>query len=476
MHLRFDRGTIVLANTPAGFDLTGAPGILWDARVETHRAPASMYAAVARWLRDRALPFVDEVHGDGGPTIGWVDPSLRDYQAAALCAWELAGRRGVVVLPTGSGKTRVALGAMASTRLRALCLVPTRILLEQWQHEIAAVYPHLVGCHGDGRRDVTAVTVATYESAYRHMDYLGAHFGLLIVDEVHHFGCGFRDEALEMTVASARLGLTATPPRDAAHAIRLAELIGPTVYELAIGDLTGRFLAGFDTIVIHLDLTEAERTRYAALSQGFTTLAELLRTIPQATWPDVVRAASRTAEGRRALAAWREARRLLALTDAKRRALRALLARHRHARVLVFTADNASAYAIAREHLIMPLTCDIDRPEREAVLDAFRQGRLRALVSSRVLNEGLDVPDADVGVIVGGALGEREHVQRVGRLLRPSPGKRGPGVRARDTPHRRGQSGLAEASGSCPPTLRPAIGSSEKRSYPGSSWSRTTPG
>jgi superfamily II DNA or RNA helicase len=137
-----------------------------------------------------------------------------------------------------------------------------------------------------------------------------------------------------------------------------------------------------------------------------------------------MRAAARTAEGRHALGAWREARRLLALTDAKRRTLRALLARHRDARVLVFTADNASAYAIAREHLIMPLTCDVGRPERDAVLDAFRQGRLRALVSSRVLNEGLDVPDADVGVVIGGALGEREHVQRVGRLLRPSPGKR----------------------------------------------------
>jgi superfamily II DNA or RNA helicase len=219
--------------------------------------------------------------------------------------------------------------------------------------------------------------------------------------------------------------LTATPPRDATHAPRLAELIGPTVYELAIGDLTGGFLANYDTVVLHLDLTKAERTRYVPLSQAFTTtLAALFRTVPRATWPDVVRVAARTTEGRRALAAWREARQLLALTDAKRRALQALLARHRDARVLVFTADNASAYAIAREHLIMPLTCDIGRSERDTVLDAFREGRLRALVSSRVLNEGLDVPDADVGVVVGGALGEREHVQRVGRLLRPSPGKR----------------------------------------------------
>jgi superfamily II DNA or RNA helicase len=117
-------------------------------------------------------------------------------------------------------------------------------------------------------------------------------------------------------------------------------------------------------------------------------------------------------------------RRLLSFTSLKRRALRSLLERHRTSKVLVFTADNDTAYAIAREHLIMPLTCDISRQERREVLERFRRGHLRSLVSARVLNEGLDVPDADVAVIVGGALGEREHVQRVGRLLRPSAGKR----------------------------------------------------
>jgi len=117
-------------------------------------------------------------------------------------------------------------------------------------------------------------------------------------------------------------------------------------------------------------------------------------------------------------------RRLLGFTQAKQRALNSLLGRHRDSRVLVFTADNETAYAIARAHLVMPLTCDIGRQEREDVLERFRRGDIRTLVSARVLNEGLDVPDADVGVIVGGALGEREHVQRVGRLLRPSAGKR----------------------------------------------------
>jgi superfamily II DNA or RNA helicase len=114
----------------------------------------------------------------------------------------------------------------------------------------------------------------------------------------------------------------------------------------------------------------------------------------------------------------------LAFPEAKQRTLRELLERHRGSRVLVFTPDNETAYTLARAELVMPLTCDIKQREREEVLKAFQLGDLRVLVSSRVLNEGLDVPEADVGIVVGGSLGQREHVQRVGRLLRPRPGKR----------------------------------------------------
>ena len=145
---------------------------------------------------------------------------------------------------------------------------------------------------------------------------------------------------------------------------------------------------------------------------------------PGASWEDFARTAARTVEGRRALDAFRRARKLVTFTEAKREMLRVLLHRHRDARLLIFTADNESAYSIAREHLVMPFTCDIGRGEREEVLVRFREGTLRALVSARVLNEGIDVPNADVAVIVGGALGQREHVQRVGRLLRPLEGKR----------------------------------------------------
>ena len=70
------------------------------------------------------------------------------------------------------------------------------------------------------------------------------------------------------------------------------------------------------------------------------------------------------------------------------------------------------------------LTCDVGRKEREAVLGRLREGTIRTIVSSRVLNEGLDVPEAEVAIVTGGTLGDGEHVQRVGRLLRPLAGKR----------------------------------------------------
>lgn len=425
MKLRFDRGTILLTDPPSGVNVAAAPGVLWDRRVRAYRAPASRYSALKRWLLAGGVRFQDISPRPRSVRAAWSDVDLRPYQEAALSAWDLAHRRGVVALPTGSGKTRLALAAMQRTQLSALCLVPTRVLLDQWSREISAVYRDAIGCYGDGVRRVAPVTVATFEAAYRHMHELGDRFDLLIIDEVHHFGGGLRDEALEMAIADARLGLTATPPRDAGAAACLGELVGPTVFELAVADLAGGFLASFDAITLYLDLSREERSAYTNLSALFNSVyAEFRRAVPEASWADFSRHSARTPAGRRALAAWRQMRRLLSFTHAKRWALRSLLERHRDSKVLVFTADNDTAYTIARAHLVMPLTCDIGRQERDEVLERFRSGDLRTLVSARVLNEGLDVPDADVAVIVGGALGEREHVQRVGRLLRPSEGKR----------------------------------------------------
>jgi superfamily II DNA or RNA helicase len=421
MKFRFDGGTVVLEGELPEATARDVPGLHWDPRVEKFRAPACAWPRIRDTLgSSRAGP-----QATGAVLDGWSDVELRPYQESALMAWELAGRRGIVVLPTGSGKTVIALAAMARTGLSTLCLVPTRVLLDQWRGAIAKLWSGPVGRLGDGSRAVERITVSTFESAYRMMHVLGHRFDLLVVDEVHHFGAGMRDEALEMTLAAARLGLTATPPAEAAVLDRLRETVGDVVFHLSIGDLAGGYLAPFDLVTIRIDLTSEEQAAYEGLMQQFRPIrADFLRLAPGATWKAFTRHAGRTAAGRRALAALREARQLVAYTEGKRAALSHILRRHRDSSVLVFTGDNQSAYAVAREHLIMPITCHIGRREREEVLERFRRGELRALVSARVLNEGVDLPDAEVAVVLAGAMGEREHVQRIGRVLRPGERKR----------------------------------------------------
>jgi superfamily II DNA or RNA helicase len=423
MRLRFDRGTILLSELPPGEDLTDLPGVLWDARVAALRAPAMHLEAIRAALSERGVRADDQAGRPADLPLRPVEPSLRPYQEAALQAWQRAGRRGLVVLPTGSGKTRLAIAAIARCGGPALVLVPTRALLAQWVDELTRACPGPIGCLGDGERRVEAITVSTFESGWRQVDRLGNLFRLLVVDEAHHFGDGQRDEALELCAAPARLGLTATPPRSPA-AERLGALLGPTVYERSVGDLAGRWLAPFEIVTLRLDLEAGELAEWErAVATYRPALQAFRRARPGAGWADFAREAVRSEGGRRALEAFRRSRALLAYPAAKRQAVAELLARHAAARVLVFTADNATAYAVAREQLVMPITCDIPRAERAHALERFRRGELRALVSARVLNEGIDVPDAEVAVVVGGAQGEREHVQRVGRLLRPVEGK-----------------------------------------------------
>lgn len=426
VHLSFDRGTLLLEGIDRAH-ANGLPGVLWDARTRQYRAPAWRYRELIATLKGATIAFEDDVsRGFRTAPAPRGNTSLRPYQQAALAAWHLGQQRGIVVLPTGAGKTRLAVAAMQSVApAAALCLVPTRVLLHQWVKELSSWHRGPIGCWGDGQRRTEPITVATFESGLRRASELGALFQLLVVDEAHHFGDKVKDEALEMCVAPMRLGLTATPPEEPAQQARLFELLGPVNFELSIADLAGTYLANFDVVVLQAPLNAEELAQYRREHTAFSRVFRAFRrSSPEGTWGEFIQVASQSEEGRRALAAWRRSKQIEAFPESKRLLLSDLLDRHRQGRVLVFTPDNTSAYQVAREHYIMPLTCDIKRKERDAVLARFRSGELRALVSSRVLNEGLDVPDAGVAIVVGGALGGREHIQRVGRLLRPAPGKR----------------------------------------------------
>jgi superfamily II DNA or RNA helicase len=420
MRIRFDRGTLVLEAELEGED-PGALGAAWDHALRAWRLPAEQHAALIERLAGAGVRISDELCSRTARPA-WTLPALRWYQDAALAHWQAAGARGVIALPTGAGKTLVAIAAIARLGVAALCLVPTRLLLDQWARALAACSAQPIGRLGDGDHVVAPITVATYASAVAWAPRIGDRFGLVIVDEAHHVGAWCPAEIFEMLVAPARLGLTATPP-DAPGA--LARHLGPVVYALGVEDLVGDALAAYEIVTVPVELDRDERTRYRELRGRFAAgYSAFQRATPDAAWREFVRTSAQTRQGRGALAAWYAYRALLAYPHGKRLAVRELLAQHPDRRTLVFTADNATAYAIARELLVMPITFEIKRAERAQAIAGFHTGARPVLVSAQVLDEGFDVPEADLAIVVGGTASARRHVQRIGRVLRPRDGKR----------------------------------------------------
>jgi superfamily II DNA or RNA helicase len=173
-------------------------------------------------------------------------------------------------------------------------------------------------------------------------------------------------------------------------------------------------------------LSEEERARYLearASYVSFLRFAQVDMSGPGG-WSNFLRVAARTPRGREALMAYRTQRNIGLAAEQKTSLLWDILRRHAGERVLVFTQDNAMAYRIGEKFLLPVLTHHTKVREREEMLRLFREGSYCCLVTSKVLNEGVDVPEAAVAVVVSGSGTVREHVQRLGRILRATPGKR----------------------------------------------------
>jgi superfamily II DNA or RNA helicase len=421
LSLTFVAGTLELRGLAA--DAPAPAGCVWDPRAACHRAPAIAYADLIRALVRAQVSYEDQARAY--PTLDHgmrVHRAPRPYQSEALAAWQALGGRGVVVLPTGAGKSQLACMAIDARRRATLVVAPTLDLVRQWYDVLRAAFEVDIGVVGGGDHDVQPVTVTTYDSAHLHMEHLGARFGLIVFDECHHLPGASYALAARAALAPFRLGLTATPDREPA----LAELIGPVVYHKDITDLAGDFLSEYEVERIEVELSPAERAEYDAERAMYRAFVERhgIRMSSPHGWSEFIMKSAGSVEGRRALAAYRRQRQLAFCAPAKLDLVERLLARHHAARTLVFTSDNATCYQVSRRFLIPAITHQTKVKERSALLAHLADGTYRALVTSRVLNEGVDIAAASVAIVVSGSGTVREHVQRLGRILRPLPGKR----------------------------------------------------
>ncbi len=433
-YARFVGGTLVLE----GVDRAITPPGCFQWVNAKWRCPAVHYRAARSWLEQQSIR-------NHVPRWRKLSLDLQDdrephaYQTEALQAWLDADRWGSVVLPTGAGKTFLALRAIVHSAVSTLVVVPTIDLLHQWYARLENAFGGNIGVWYGQEKQLEPITVTTYPSGWAHAEHLGNQFKLLVFDEIHHLPAPSWHEIALMCAAPYRLGLTATYPEgekpgfstSAATETRflsgqdpvslLDELVGPVVYRKQIDDLTGEQLAEYRTQRIRVDLTPEERASYDAAYAtytGYVREARLRERHGPGWWSEFTRRSAYEAKARRAKVAELKLKEIVHQAAGKLEILDRLLREHSDQQMLVFTAHNRFAYQIARRHLIPVITHQTKAAERKAILEGFRAGTYRAIATSKVLNEGVDVPEAKIAVVLGGSASAREYVQRLGRVLR----------------------------------------------------------
>lgn len=418
--LTFDRGTLILHPPPRG--KIWVDYATWDDRIEKFRIRAIHYRPLVEALQANGTDFCDRAKEFVSlELIPSFEMEPYPHQSEALLSWKQAGRRGVVVLPTAAGKTYLAQLAIQSTPRSTLIVVPTLDLMHQWYAHLTAAFPDTeIGLLGGGSRDKTPILVSTYDSATIQAETLGNLYATLVFDECHHLPTEFYRVIAEYAIAPYRLGLTATPERSDNRHNDLNALIGPEVYRKTASELAGLALAEHKVIQIKVKLSDKERDRYndrIKLRNEFLKQSNIHLGSLQG-WQQFVMVSARSQAGRRAMLAHRQAKEIALGTDGKLRVLTDLLAEHFPERILIFTNDNATVYRISQDLLIPAITHQTPVKERHEILTRFREGEYKTLVASHVLNEGVDVPEARVAIILSGTGSSREYIQRLGRVLR----------------------------------------------------------
>jgi superfamily II DNA or RNA helicase len=414
------------------------PNTAWDERVGAYRAQAIYYRDIISYLKESDLSYKDNVLQELIPCPHLAclpNVKLRGYQRRALESWDKSGRRGTIVLPTGAGKTVIAIKAIELVNQSTIIVVPTLDLLEQWRKRIESEFQGGLKCGvlGGGESDLSFVTVSTYDSAYMRASEIGAKFSFLICDEVHHIASeGYRQIA-EMFTSPFRLGLTATFEREDMLHREIPRLIGGVVFRLEPKDLAGSYLSNFKLERIVVDLKEDERKEYEREHKIFTDYLESkrIRLITPIQFQRFIMRSARDPEARRALLARNRALQIAFNSESKIEELERILLssfsssnnNNKDERILIFTQHNDLVYKISKRFLIPFITHTTSKEERHRVLEKFNEGTYRAIVTSKVLDEGIDVPEASLGVILSGSGSSREFIQRLGRLLRKSKNK-----------------------------------------------------
>lgn len=414
--LEYHRGTIVIRG------LETLPYSTIDSRTNTLFSFGINYKKITEYLDVKKIKYEDHVL-DLLPLghLPKIKVKLRDYQKQAIEYWHKE-KTGSIVLPTGAGKTIIGLKIIEIVNSPTLIVVPTLDLVKQWTKILSQSFNIEIGNIGGGTENIQAITVSTYDSAYIKSQSIGNKFLLIVFDEVHHLPAPSYRLIAETFVAPYRLGLTATIEREDHLEEDFPYLIGKSTFRITAGELTkNNYLANY---TIERKQTHMSKEEYLKYKENMTIYHTCLGKIglkmnSYNSFKRLIMISSRNNMARRALVARNKAIDIALNSKSKMNEIAKILYENRDIKTIIFTQHNKQVYEISNDFLIPFITYKSSKEEREDVLSGFKGGRYKAIVTSKVLDEGIDVPDAQLGILVSGTGSSREFIQRLGRLLRP---------------------------------------------------------
>jgi superfamily II DNA or RNA helicase len=346
--------------------------------------------------------------------------NLRPWQNEALKAWHAAGRRGIVEVVTGAGKTRLALAAARGwmddhPMGKVLIIVPTSALQDQWivsLTEDMGLSLDSIGTWPGNSEPSARVHVLIVNTARNIANKLACgQYVLLIADECHRYATPQNIRAVDLDAVAA-LGLTATAERqyDDDFYDALVPAIGPIFFKY---DLVA---ARRDGVVTPFNLVNVEISLLDDEAEAYDTATKQLTRAIAADDEDAIKRI--------------RLRRASVVKSARLRvpATVTLLEQLRGLRILIFHEDILSAEIIARllgerGHSVATYHSQMGTAIRRDNLRNFREGLIDVLVACRALDEGVDIPDAQCAVIASASASRRQRIQRLGRVLRTSKHK-----------------------------------------------------
>ena len=396
------------------------------------------------------------------------DMILYNWQKECLEKWDKNNRRGIVNVFTGGGKTILALAAAAKLRdeykdnLHIRIVVPTIALAKQWKKELISFFPEMefernaIGFYygtlkNSPDREVTIYVInSARETLPSHIvnDMKNGIHSLLICDECHRFTGEVNRNVFRFLHSSSFdsslyhcLGLSATPQNRNFNTV-LVPALGNEIfrYDIRKAHEDGKVIP-FVLVHTAISLSGSEAKEYGELSEKLRILyGRLLKEYPFLKYLESnefyqeISRISAEEDGEGICTAFLnmilKRKSLVYNAENRKNCVLSLLQNiHADEKVILFAERIEQADEIY--HQLLPLYGNLvthyhsEMPAklRAHNLSLFRIGEARILISCKALDEGLDVPDASIGIVMSCTSVSRQRIQRLGRILRRNPEK-----------------------------------------------------